>query len=60
MQKKSKNFLVLIITLNNIHEFNILRYILWILSKKLTSAFDFNILSHILWILSKKLTSVFD
>ncbi len=44
MKKKSKNFLVLIITLNNIHEFNILRYILWILSKKLTSVFDWHTL----------------
>jgi hypothetical protein len=31
---KSKNFLMLIIDLNNVHEFSILRYILWILSKK--------------------------
>lgn len=30
---KSKNFLMLIIDLNTIHEFNILRYILWIFSK---------------------------
>jgi hypothetical protein len=45
--KKSKNFWVLIITLNNIHESNILRYILWILYKNLASAFDFNKLRHI-------------
>lgn len=36
---KSKNFFMLIIDLNNVHEFNILRYILWILSKN-TSVFD--------------------
>jgi hypothetical protein len=34
---KSKNFLVLMIDLNNIYEFNILRYILWIISKKIES-----------------------
>jgi hypothetical protein len=45
--KKSKNFSVLIITLNNIHEFNTLRYILWILYRNLTSGFDFNKLKHI-------------
>ncbi len=60
MEKSQKNFLVLIINLCNIHEFNILRYILWILSRKLASAFNFNILRHILWILSQKLTSVFN
>jgi hypothetical protein len=31
---RSKNFLLLIIDFNNIYGFNILRYILWILSKK--------------------------
>jgi hypothetical protein len=34
---KSKNFFMLINDLNNIHEFNILRYILWILSMKIAS-----------------------
>jgi len=58
--QKIKELLSVIITLNNIHEFNILRYNLWMFSKTLASAFNFNILSHILWILSKKLISVFD
>ncbi len=34
---KSKNFFMLINDLNNIHEFNILRYILWMLSMKIAS-----------------------
>jgi len=34
---ESKNFLIFINDLNNIHEFNILRYTLWILSKIITS-----------------------
>jgi hypothetical protein len=41
---KSKNFLMLIIELNNIHEFNILRYTLWILFKKTTSVSNWNTL----------------
>jgi len=40
---KSKNLLS-IIDLNNIHGFNILRYILWILSKKIASVFNCHIL----------------
>jgi hypothetical protein len=40
----SKNFLMLIIDLNNIHEFNILRYTLWILLKKTTSVFNWHTL----------------
>jgi hypothetical protein len=60
VMQKIKELLSVIITLNNIHEFNILRYNLWMFSKTLASAFNFNILSHILWILSKKLISVFD
>jgi hypothetical protein len=34
---KSKNLLLLIIELNNIHEFNTLKHILWIFSKRTTS-----------------------
>jgi hypothetical protein len=34
---KSKNFLVLIIDVNNIHEFNIFKYVLCIFSKKIAS-----------------------
>jgi len=36
-EMKSKNFLVLIIDLNNIHEFSILRHILWIFFRKIAS-----------------------
>jgi hypothetical protein len=41
---KSKNFLMLIIDLN-IHEFNILRYTLWILFLKTTNVFNWHTLS---------------
>jgi hypothetical protein len=42
---ESKNFLMfMIIDLNNIHEFKILRYTLWILSKKVTSVIDWHTL----------------
>jgi hypothetical protein len=41
---KWKNFLMLIIDLNNIHEFNILTYTLCIFSKKTTSVSDLHTL----------------
>jgi len=41
-EMNSTNFWLLIIDLNNIYEFNILRYILCIFSKKVASVFDWH------------------